>query len=258
MRVKTSYLLILTGLLLCTITVQTTYAQKETGDDGTADAKPQELAEQSKRRESGEKLLSTFRDRARLSYARTSEAPKTLTGDLDKGGCMVFKEDLQGDHCRVYDTIYSVDKRKGGAALIVEDTAGGDGYAILKFEWATGGNDVTWHDTLSALKKANKDVSISDVEQAERRALGEALLGLFRDRARVAYAKTGVASKTLTGKLDKSGCGVVAKGSAGRLLQGLRHDLQRRQEERQCCTDRRGHGRGGRVRHPEVRIRYRR
>lgn len=114
------------------------------------------------RRAEGEQLLGTMKNQARVSYSKTASAPKTLTGEVDAGGCRVDEAELVGEYCKVYDKVYEVEGKPESAALIAEDFEGGDGFAIMKFNWAGGDSKISWYKTLDALAKGHEDVIVKD------------------------------------------------------------------------------------------------
>ncbi|MCZ7604999.1 MAG: hypothetical protein M5U25_02790 [Planctomycetota bacterium] len=63
--------------------------------------------------------------------------------------------------------------------------------------------------------KVEKEDAKPAVSQEVRRKEGENLLRSLRDQARVSYAKTGSAPETLTGSVEKSGCGADAESIKG-------------------------------------------
>ena len=126
------------------------------------EVKPKPAANTKERRAEGETMLGSMRNHARVAYAKMGAAPKTLTGAVDAGGSNATESDLKGKYCKVWDKVYEVKDDPKRAALIAEDTEGGDGFVILKFEWAAGGSDFKWYSSLDALIKAHDDVTIED------------------------------------------------------------------------------------------------
>lgn len=159
MKLKNLCAALLAAALLMAFAAPSPLAQeKETPKVEKEDAKP--AASQEVRRKEGEDLLGSLRNQARVTYAKTGAAPKTLTGSVSDGGCNADAEDLKGAYCKLHDKVYEVDAKN--AVLIAEDTAGGDGFAVLEFQWASPDSKITWYDTLDALKEAHKDLKIDD------------------------------------------------------------------------------------------------
>ncbi|MBZ0135812.1 MAG: hypothetical protein K8I27_05525 [Planctomycetes bacterium] len=160
MYIKTLFASLAAGSLLIAFSAPAPMAQE--AKPAPVEVKPAPAANTKTRRGEGEQMLGSFRDQARVSYAKTGVAPKTLTGKEDAGGCRVGKEELVGKYCKVHDKVYQVNDKPGSAALIVEDTEGGDGFAIMKFEWANGSSKISWYKTLEDLTKAHDDVAVTD------------------------------------------------------------------------------------------------
>ncbi|MCB9934975.1 MAG: hypothetical protein H6840_04705 [Planctomycetes bacterium] len=159
MNIRNMCAAVLAAALLVLFAAPSPLAQeKETPKVEKEDVKP--AASQEVRRAEGEKLLHSLRNYARVAYAKTGSAPKTLTGGNRESGCDAEADDLKGKYCKLHDKVYVVDA--DNAVLIAEDTAGGDGFAVMEFKWASGDSKVTWYDTLDALKEAHKDLKIED------------------------------------------------------------------------------------------------
>lgn len=109
------------------------------------------------RRNEGEQLLKSMRDRARVAFAKTGATPRTLTGEVANSGCGAKAEDLVGKHYTAKDRIHEAGKDK--LALIAEPLSAGDGVCLLKFNVADGTSTTTWYDTTEALKKDNADIT---------------------------------------------------------------------------------------------------
>lgn len=168
MKLKKLCAALLAAALLMAFAAPSPLAQeKETPKAEKKDAKP--AASQEVRRKEGEDLLGSLRNQARVTYAKTGAAPKTLTGSVSDGGCNADAKDLKGAYCKLHDKVYEVDAKN--AVLIAEDTAGGDGFAVLEFQWASPDSKITWYDTLDALKEAHKDLKIDDKStEADKKA----------------------------------------------------------------------------------------
>ena len=168
--------MLLTATLLCLCA-----AQKTLGQDKAPDAEAKPGTKQADRRAEGEKLLGSMRDQARVAYAMLEEAPKRLTGDTESGGCSVEADVLQGDFCKIWDTIYTVKDKADDAALIAEDTVEKDGFAIMTFHWERPDVKIEWYNTLADLKKAHEEVDLGktvvgkdEMEDGDSAAAGEA------------------------------------------------------------------------------------
>ncbi|MCB9894756.1 MAG: hypothetical protein H6839_09920 [Planctomycetes bacterium] len=158
---KNTFTMLLAALVACVFVAQAPLAQEAKDEAEPAEVKPKQTSQEDRRKEC-EEIIGSMRDLARVAYAKSGEAPKTLTGEAGKQGCGATAEDLKGDYAKMHDQVYAVTDKRGSAALIVEDVAGKDGFAIMTFEWASGDSKVDWYASLDELKKAHKEVKIED------------------------------------------------------------------------------------------------
>ncbi|MBE7492853.1 MAG: hypothetical protein HS108_14015 [Planctomycetes bacterium] len=118
------------------------------------------------RREEGTALLGALRDRVRVAFAKTGSAPRKLTGDTAASGCGVEANELAGKHYAVKDKVYEAGVNR--LALLAEPTVAADGLGLMKFNLGTGDSTTTWHDSMDALKKANKDITFEAAKDKEK------------------------------------------------------------------------------------------
>ncbi|MBK8207099.1 MAG: hypothetical protein IPK87_09980 [Planctomycetes bacterium] len=121
--------------------------------NGAADAGDKEVSDA---RLKAEDMLGSLKNWARVSYAKTGVAPKTLTGDIDGGGGKVSADDLKNEHYQVRDVVYKKPDMERGA-LACEPLAGAEyGYGAVYFNYAGGESDYEWYDTKEKLEDALK------------------------------------------------------------------------------------------------------
>ncbi|MCC7510828.1 MAG: hypothetical protein IT464_15805 [Planctomycetes bacterium] len=114
------------------------------GDAQAASARDAKRAE-------GEQMLGSFKNQARVAYAKMGSAPSSLTGKVENGGCNMNARELVGQYCRGRDEVWSTAKQ---GAIACEGTEGneGIGYCLLIFTWAGGDGTFTWYDTQEELE----------------------------------------------------------------------------------------------------------
>lgn len=122
--------------------------------NGSADAdKNKDVSEA---RLKAETMLGSLKNQARVAYAKVGVAPKTLTGDIEAGGCKVSPDELKREHYQVRDVMYKKPDMER-SALVCEPLAGAEyGYGALYFNYADGESDYEWYDTKEKLEDALK------------------------------------------------------------------------------------------------------
>jgi hypothetical protein len=183
--------------------------QAQEREPGPVEVKPEPVPSQEVRRSEAEQMLGALKSMVRVAYSMTGARPSTLTGGADKGGSRVAADELAGRYCKVDDRVYHLPDDEGRVALMGEDTAKKDGFAILVFELATGDGKVKWYDSLDALKEAHKEVEFADKAEVELREACRTHLTSLRNQARVAFSKRAVAPETLTRSIDEKGSGAA-------------------------------------------------
>ncbi len=95
------------------------------------------------RRAEGEYLLSALRNRARVAYLRTGNAPLRLTGPSDGVGCDVSRHELTGQYYEVEDRVGAPNDTHGELYASPLQTST-DGRGTMTFHWQTGDATVSW------------------------------------------------------------------------------------------------------------------
>lgn len=95
------------------------------------------------RRAEGESMLLMFRNRARVTYSRTGNAPLRLTGPSDGVGCDVNRHELTGQYYEVEDRIGAPNDSHGELYAKPLQTSS-DGRGTMMFHWQTGDQTVRW------------------------------------------------------------------------------------------------------------------
>jgi hypothetical protein len=189
------------------------------------DTPPDQPKPNAEHRAEGEQLLGAMRDMARVHYAKNGTAPETLTGDK---GTRAKPEDLKGKHFSVTDKVYVVGEKGQKAALTAEPVKASDGYCIVIFSWANGGNDYHWYDTFEALKEAHEDVEFGGDEDNSGNAGKDDAFALYRKKGTmwmtknvikiagmedmISYSKTEITEETIKVEAGEFECIVTETG----------------------------------------------
>ncbi|MCC7510827.1 MAG: hypothetical protein IT464_15800 [Planctomycetes bacterium] len=107
-------------------------------------------------RKKAEDVLGSLMSWARVAYAKTGVEPKTLTGDMDGGGCKVSPDGLKDDHYQVRDVVYKKPDMERGALVCEPLKDEKLGFGAVYFNYAGGKGDYEWYDTKEKLEDALK------------------------------------------------------------------------------------------------------
>ncbi len=173
------------------------------GPDGDQAPEPERKASKLDQRAEGASMLSSMRNRARVSYAKYAEPAQTLSGEGAKG-CDVPEAERTGNHGAVHDKIYTT---TDGSPALVFECKGDGGFGILVFEWETGKSKTSWYDSMDQLKKAHMGAKPDKDAEAGDGKAGEAKEAPAADDVWALYKKKGRSwmhkSSSLIGEMDE-------------------------------------------------------
>ena len=113
----------------------------------------------------GEQMLGSFKNRAKVAFAKLGTIPAKLTGKIGEGGCGVSEMELDGKYYKVRDTVYSTGTKY---ALVCEPKDETDAWLLFAGDMTNPSVDKIRHyDTKAEVDAAAEGVKRGEMPKGE-------------------------------------------------------------------------------------------